>query len=163
MLRPANHPAHHLLWLPPLAFFCNNWGYSFQATTTGSGKGVELLGTNCQCRLPDALCAKKIGLRLPELNYNGQTANADSPTLPAPKRQIPDHLPASSPFRKPNWLGFFLVASFLLLCLAHLLVRLGAFLNTFCQSFSFPFRRLSRLSCWSSHWWYGVDGKKSCC
>ena len=33
--------------------------------------GVELQRTNCQCRLPDAPCARKTDLRLPESNYNG--------------------------------------------------------------------------------------------
>ena len=37
--------------------------------------GVELQRTNCQYRLPDALCARNTDLWLPESNYNGQTAN----------------------------------------------------------------------------------------
>ena len=45
--------------------------------------GVELQRTNCQCRLPDTLCARETDLQLPEINYNGQTANVGSPTLPA--------------------------------------------------------------------------------
>ena len=59
--------------------------------------GVKLQRTNCQCGLPNAPCARETDLRLPESNCNSQTANAGSPTLPAPGRLISGHLPASGP------------------------------------------------------------------
>ena len=58
----------------------------------------DLQRTNCQCRLSNTLCARETDLWLPESNYNSQTANVGSLTLPAPERQISGHQLAFGPF-----------------------------------------------------------------
>ena len=124
--------------------------------------GVKLQRTNCQCRLPNVLCTRETDLRLLESNYNSQTANISFLTLLAPGRQIFGYLPTSGPFRKLNWLRFFLITSSLSPHLARLLARLGAFLSASCRLSLFPLERFGGLACWSSHWWCGIDCRRSC-
>ena len=46
-------------------------------------------------------------------------------------------------------------------CHLFLVASLGALLSTSCWSPSLSFGK--ELDCWSSHWWCGVDGRKSRC
>ena len=55
----------------------------------------------------------------------------------------------------------FLVASSLSPRLARL-AHLSALCSAFCWLSSFLLERLSGLDCWPSHWWCGVDCRRSC-
>ena len=46
-------------------------------------------------------------------------------------------------------------------CRLFLVASLGAFLSMSCWSPSLLFGR--KLACWSSHWWRGIDGRRSRC
>ena len=89
-------------------------------------------------------------------------------SLQAPRRSLcqRDRFPATCRLLtlKPQWLGFLLVASFLLPlpCRFFLITSFGAFFSVSCRPPSFWFERLSRPGCWSNHWWCGVDSRKSC-
>ena len=84
-----------------------------------------------------------------------QTANyAGSSALLAPARQISGYSPAYDSRTALTWIP---------LCYLFFVASLSAFLSAFCWLPLFLLQRLSGLNCWSSHQWYSVDSRKSCC
>ena len=57
----------------------------------------------------------------------------------------------------------FLVAFSLLSHLTRFLARLGALCSVSCRSPLFLLQRFDGPDCESSHWWCGVNGRRSCC
>ena len=100
-------------------------------------------------------------VKLLMVNYH-----AGSLALPAPGKQISGYPRTSGSktilTRIPLYYLFLVAFSLLPLpCGLFFVTVLGALLSASCRSPSFSLQRFNRLDCWFSHWWYGINSRRS--